>query len=467
MKWGLGLRVILSDLDMNKKAAAVTSSHLWQSILRTAQELSIQESSPTSVEHILRQGLFYNRRIVDVHGVPLGSKMLFNEFARKNIFTVGHIAKDNLEFETHEQLRVKEAALRQVHNAIPKDWLVILKEGFDPPSVGEFFLFTREMPNNELFKVKSIDEEKNLVVTDSYNIREDSVASSFSPTYVEFTLAPFELIRAQVVEHRQGGLVNGPLDEVELELDENIFINQYIHNEMVLTPLTHITVRDTTAALVQKELEIPSLHNTWPLMPVNRWRRVWMWVWASYRDKKVASFLWRAVHCRLYLGYDRRRYGDDVSCAICPETIESYEHFFHSCPSANDLWTWFRLVWQQTSGYQLRNDFMSKLFCSIPTRIFRSARNRWLVLSVAHGEILYSLWLQRCRAIYDVHDENDDNNNHIGDAHIQMSKQVLVAVAKHRIGRALQTIMNNKRWRCANLTQLCEKMRQKMHDIPP
>ena len=340
---------------------------------------------------------------------------------------------------------------------IPQDWLNVLHSGYDPPSVGEFFLKTREMPATYMYQFVTVDKDNNTVAMRNIFGRTDSV---FRPgdCNAEVTihpLDPFEFIRAQVFSHREGWLLNGPLDDAELADDDSVFIDQADSQQQMA--MSKVTVRNTTAALVHKQAELPTLHVTWPTMPVNyNWRRVWMWVWALYRDKKVSSFLWRAVHCKLQLGHDRRRYSNATSCAFCPDQMETYEHFYHSCPATNGLWTWFRLVWQQTSGYQLPDSFSTKLFCSIPSRIFRGARLRWMVLSVAHGELLYSLWLQRCRAVHDI-----------ADAQTQMSKQMLVVVARHRINRALEAVLHNKRWRCESLSRLCSKLRTKMQEIAP
>jgi hypothetical protein len=101
---------------------------------------------------------------------------------------------------------------------------------------------------------------------------------------------------------------------------------------------------------------------------------------------------------------------------------------------------------------------MSKMFCSVPRRTFRSDRLRWTVLFIAHGELLYSLWLQRCRAIHD----NDGN-----DAQALLNKHAVVSLARHRINRALETLSYTRLWKDESLTQLCNKLRKKMQDVPP
>jgi hypothetical protein len=124
------------------------------------------------------------------------------------------------------------------------------------------------------------------------------------------------------------------------------------------------------------------------------------------------------------------------------------------CPPASELWQWFCKVWKQTSGHQLGSTLADKLFCSLPKRICKGARNKWMVLAIAHGELLYSLWLQRCRAVFDK-----DTS--------QLGKHVLIAVATHRIDRALKTIEETKRWKCDMLTNLCRQLRKNMHNKPP
>jgi hypothetical protein len=345
-----------------------------------------------------------------------------------------------------------------IHRSIPNDWLDIINNGFDPPSIGEWFLPSREMPPSIVYRVKSVNSDDNEVVLETFPVRLDAVINccspndnpNTSPTLTHASLDPFEPIRAQVIVHREGWICNGPLDTIELLSDEDIFINQSIRNKIVSVPISQMTVRNTTIALVPV---VKPTFRSWNMTTVN-WRRVWMWVWASYRDKKVSSFLWRLSHRALSLGYNRRSYADS-SCVLCTNNEETYEHFIHLCPSASDLWQGFCKVWKQTSGgHQLGSTLTDKLFCSLPKRIYKGARNKWMVLAIAHGELLYSLWLQRCRAVFD----NDTS---------QLGKHTLVAVAKHRIDRALKAVEWNQRWKSVMLTNLCRQLRKDMHTMPP
>jgi hypothetical protein len=66
-------------------------------------------------------------------------------------------------------------------------------------------------------------------------------------------------------------------------------------------------------------------------------------------------------------------------------------------------------------------------------------------MTTVHGELLYSLWLQRCRALFDKDP-------------LQMSPQVLIAVARHRITTALSTIESVWKIKSKRLSSLTDRV---------
>ena len=146
----------------------------------------------------------------------------------------------------------------------------------------------------------------------------------------------------------------------------------------------------------------------------------------------------------------RRHYSDDTSCCVCSNQREDYQHFLFACPVAKSVWRWFVLVWSATTGNLLDDSLRSVLLASLPpSRIRRELKHTFTVLSVAHGELLYSLWLCRCRAVFD-------------EAPHEFTKPVITSVAKFRINRALASVASYHRWSSARLTALTRTLETEM-----
>jgi hypothetical protein len=243
-------------------------------------------------------------------------------------------------------------------------------------------------------------------------------------------------------------------------------------SKVTQTPLLKLTVRGSCLALTALSSEIPQMAS-WnadlqPYFPQqqqhqqqhhqqhqSRWRRVWTWVWASHRDRKVCDFLWRLLHRSLNLGFDRRRYSQDsdsCSCCVCPDQIESYSHLLIDCPISHHVWRWFILVWHTATDLHLDDTLFGCLFSSlVPSKVPAASKHRWLILSVAHGELLYSLWLCRCRAIFDQQPN-------------EFSIWAITSTATFRINRALQTVCSAKKWKSDALSRLSACLSDAMKD---
>jgi hypothetical protein len=244
------------------------------------------------------------------------------------------------------------------------------------------------------------------------------------------TRAPGLLLRAHVIQHPRGLLCEGFADDVELD-QQQLVVNQLINGKIKTVPLAKSTVRGTNGLLTSSKATTPSLSARWsPMVPFEiNWMAVWLWVWAAYRDRKVCDFLWRLFHHALPLGYNRRRFSDDVDCCVCSGQLETYEHLLRDCPSTRAVWAWFRRIWRSAFGTDpFPQDICRALFLCLPPRKNRKrARQRVLVRSIALGELLYAIWLQRCRCLFDKQPN-------------EFAPLVIVAVARFRIRRALTTV---------------------------
>ena len=127
-----------------------------------------------------------------------------------------------------------------------------------------------------------------------------------------------------------------------------------------------------------------------------------------HRDHKVSDFLWRLLHRSLHLGRDRIRwpgYDGNVDCQACDGEIETYRHFLVSCPVVKAQWIWLCRVLKDATGKDIQvTTLRHAVFLGLPSHRKTSSpvgRTHRIVLSVLHGEALYTLWLHRCRALFD------------------------------------------------------------------
>lgn len=433
-KWGLGIRIVIAGFNQGTRASF--ASPFWQQVLHTAQRLNLRELQPTTAEGVLRQHLFYNK-MIQLDGAPLGDAKLLKHFAKGGLHTVRNIVDPpTLALASAEQLGVPKTTLDRVISAIPRPWLRLLEAGRAPLRHGEWVLDTNGvLPVPYVLQTAQV-EDGNVRCT-RHPASRDGVFAAGNIDGIDGVVSrpPDILLRAHVVQHPTGLLCEGFADDMELDQGK-LVIDQLVNGKVVTVPFAKSSVRGSSALLTKQIASAPSLSARWkPLMPLAiRWVAVWLWVWAAYRDLKVADFLWRLFHQALPLGYNRRGFArkqtdpakSNTNCCVCPE-METYAHFLRDCPSSSAVWAWFRRVWSSAfPADPLHRDLLRALFLA-PRKIRKRARSRLLVRSIVMGELLYTVWIQRCRALFDKQPN-------------EFSPLVIIAVARFRIRRALTTV---------------------------
>jgi hypothetical protein len=131
-------------------------------------------------------------------------------------------------------------------------------------------------------------------------------------------------------------------------------------------------------------------------------KRALKWVWFRHRNRKINDLLYKLLHRRLPIGANRIWDPDlNVGCP-CGDDLETTEHLFFSCAVSRSVWLWFRRVWSATTWHQLPDNLYAALFCSIPpSRIPKHRKGAATLLAIAHPELLYAIWLTRCRWVFD------------------------------------------------------------------
>jgi hypothetical protein len=173
---------------------------------------------------------------------------------------------------------------------------------------------------------------------------------------------------------------------------------------LIPTLLSDITVQGCTSALSKADQydPTPSLLTRWsPLLDgwVPHWPSVFRWVWHKWRDRKINDKLWLILHDGLRLGKSIRHYTDSDGNCPCKRAVENSTHLFISCSIAASLWRRALTLFRDASGstswplINVRSIFFGQ---------FRPKgtlhRHFWLIV---HAELLYSIWLCRCRSIFD------------------------------------------------------------------
>jgi hypothetical protein len=282
------------------------------------------------------------------------------------------------------------------------------------------------MPPKYIYYVDSIHDTGILAL--SYKVSSDSTfhINSFFPAQF-FPFSGFPLFRAHVVPHFNGFLCEGLEEELEIDTD-CLSVDQCVNNKLTPLPLTKTTVKGTRSALTAQIASIPSW-TKWPnnISKIIGKNKTWRWVWSSYRDRRVSDFLWRLLHKSLYLV---------DSCKACSHTSEDYVHFLLDCPYSKGLFRWFCDVWLATTDFCLDTSLTGVMFCSLPRKISKHLIHTQKILLICHGELLYTLWLTRCRRVF-----NDET----------LPLVVVTSIFKYRAKRSLDTFNANPRW-CSQLT---------------
>ena len=430
-EWGLDLQVIISAVKASATSATQLASPFWRSVLNTAQQLNLREIQPTLVEHVLRQPLFYNQLIVSpTTGAALGD-------ITANVWQTATSARFTTCWSRTclcPQLRSWACATRccgasttpshqhgqrSCSMATPR---ASRASGRSPCALCQLHSFFRSYATCIQTSQPTWISLPNLCLATPLTCPWRCAAlhycnndSSFStlPSSASLVVRPLaSLIRAHVAinNNTSSGIVEGALDTMEL-LPDRIVIEQ--GPRCSPTPILESTVHATRDALTHQQhhttLDLPArLHALWqPLlhMPATSrlpWSRIWRWVWAMHHRQRVSDFLWRSMHHALSLGHDRRHFDDATDCPSCLGVVETYEHFLFTCPVSAALWRWFGDLYTRLSPSPQPQQRQQLLLCSLmPGRTTPASRAFTRVKAVIHGELLYALWLQRCRAKFD------------------------------------------------------------------
>jgi hypothetical protein len=304
-----------------------------------------------------------------------------------------------------DELGLSKVTYDRIIGALPDAWCLLINDGAAPPCPSEWFMASVIMPASWIFQVVSVAD--NVISMRRFSLNIDSSFNSDDPTEIDVPTACFDFIRAHVTEHRHGYLCHGP--QQLLELDPALLsVDQLVGTRMTRVPLLKTTVRGCAKALTATKASTPNfsvwdthLLQTTPI----RWKRIINWIWSPHRDRKINDWLWKLIHRALPLGFNRRRFSDDINCACGTDVVESIEHVFGACAVFSALWAWFRNAWHEATKVVIGDSLYDRLFCSVPTftRPLKQQDNKmyWILFGVAHSELLYCWWLHRCDAVMD------------------------------------------------------------------
>jgi hypothetical protein len=309
------------------------------------------------------------------------------------------VQPDTGQYRTADALRVPPAQHQRVLAALPERWRAVLERGPAPPRVGEVFATGVELPVGEVVRVAR--SAIGGLVT-GYYIYPDTEGiyseQDFEDAPEQDVVGP--LYRAQVVDLGRGrNLVEGTVDRLDAHPARLELLQADPTGRISHKPLLQATAAGTRGAL--KAAAAESSATPWTVDRPSLARRAWAWTWHPLRDNKVADFLWRVQHRALQLGVDRRRWADDETggaCPFCKLHVETYEHLFQAC-AASTVHGKFNNFWQRASGHLAPASLVTPT--SQPRARSASAKARALLLPLLQGELVYSLWLQRNRALFD------------------------------------------------------------------
>jgi hypothetical protein len=386
--WGLGLRSLLAD----PLPSASLLSPFWREILSTAHAVHLSEPDPLTFEEVLRQHLFFNGKIL----AKDGSSWTSRPGAKKTLAVARCTTVHDL--VSGAGLARFSSVAQDVRQALPDPWQKLLYEGAAAPRSGDWFASSAKAPA-EVLRVRVADDKA--VQLDVAQVASDGsfvLPRSVLPARV-IARQRFRLPRARVVGGPALFEFVGVVRKLPLEPDL-LACDQARNGKVVRAPLSELTVRGTTAALLLRKAKVADLSVKWtkPLP----WRRVWKWVWSGNRNRKVNDFLWKLCHRRLPLG-EVRDYDPAAQGCRCGAGLETHEHLFFECPVAKAVWARFLRMWSTTtlSYFSAPPDAQSALFLSVPPSTVKPRRRAfWQLLSIAHTELLYSIWLQRCAATF-------------------------------------------------------------------
>ena len=383
-KWGLGRRALLAPTAVHPS----NCDPFWRNIVTTAADLHLNERPPSSLEDVQRQHLFHNNRITYT-GAPLSAPLM------ARVATDGIVTVADAHLLAHRP-RHHSASLI-VKRAVPHSWRVRLRLGPTAPVPGDWFVADKVPRPTTILHVTNNDNGSALADTFTIN-RNNNVRPLPSPRshlwhttdHVRAHVAPLD----GVLKYR------GYLHRVPLIADK-LSIDQRNGHETTAAPVITIPVHATTAALTSLKTQQPvNFAVKWPQLQLP-WKRVLRWIWSPYRDRHINDLLFKIIHHRLPIG-ERRQWDPDLNVACpCGNDLETLTHLFVDCPVARSSWTWFFNSWRVATGRVTVASTRASFFASVPPAHLRNDKAYWRLFSIAQPEMLYCIWLQRCRCLFD------------------------------------------------------------------
>jgi hypothetical protein len=389
-KFGLGQRLLL---------ASPTPSHqqldpFFYRLLSSASSLHLSETPPASYEDVCRQHIFLNSNITDQHGNSLSS------VAMKNAASLGVTNLSN--YDDIDRNHVPSITANRIKAAIPVSWVAKLATGPASPVVGELFVENIITPPQRVLRVEAInDDTAHLSVrnVNQHGIVQPPTAHS-APITID--LDDFTMHRAHTSEtHDDQVIAHGALLATAL-VPELLRIDQLIDGSIVQRPLSTITVNGSTKALTDYKQQLPNFDTKWAgVLQQQNCKRVTKWIWCRSRNKKCNDFLFKLLHMRLQVGENRHYDVDHNVGCLCGEDLETHLHLLVQCSIVQPYWRWFQRAVHRSLHLHINVNTPSLLFASVPpSRIRMNTKAIWRILEVAHAEALYSIWLQRCNAVF-------------------------------------------------------------------
>jgi len=394
--------------------------------------------------------------VCGLDGKPLDSPAL-ERLAQKGIHTVRNLLTEDLTWHSPTSLHIHPATLNKVRAAIPATWSDIIGQGYPPLQVGSYIAPDRSLPFTRVWRIDDVqlddDGQPQEYLCMEFELDPECVLLSTTlasaadiPT---FPVAANDLTTRNLLfttPHRRGLLFESFTDSQDLN-PTFVRVDQLIKGRIVATPLLSVTVHGTRSALMHASIKNPSFEQ-WEddLGRPPPWRKFFAWTWARERDHKSSDFLWRLVHRSLHLGVDRRGYSQDTSCPLCNEGMETYDHFLGGCPVTRPIFDLISSAWTRTTGSTL--DLSHPRLVLLAGALHSSsrsprARQLRLLRGTLMAETLYTIWLFRCRTLFDQE---------------PVSSAALRSHVKHRVQRALEVVLSIHRKQHDTFSELCSTL---------
>jgi hypothetical protein len=149
-KWGLGTRLLLSELNKVELPAP------WSRVLRVVKLLHLHETAPSTFEQALRQHLFVNTCVVNDNGDFLRTGAM-SSAATNGITHVRDLLDENDNICTRDQLGLSHITFKRITDALPVTWQQLLHDGPAAPVIGDWFLSDKTIPAQHVFLVHNIN----------------------------------------------------------------------------------------------------------------------------------------------------------------------------------------------------------------------------------------------------------------------------------------------------------------------